>query len=126
MPKTTYSDRGSFHGCHGASGLVVAALLALGACASVTATNTQPDAGEHDVAMDLPAQVDTTLDVLMNQVGAVACADRQETLAALAALPVGRSREEAVAAPRPLFRQPAGPGGTKATRVARCKDSTGR
>ena len=64
MPKTTYSDRGSFHGCHGASGLAVVTLLALGACASVTATNTQPDAGEHDVAMDLPAQVDTTLDVL--------------------------------------------------------------
>ena len=33
---------------------------------------------------------------------------------------------EAVAAPRPLFRPPAGPGGTKATRAAPCKGSTGR
>ena len=48
-------------------------------------------AAQHDVAVS-----DTTLDVLMNQVGAVACADRQATLAALAAVPVGRSREEAV------------------------------
>ena len=57
---------------------------------------------QHDVAVS-----DTTLDGLMNQAGAVACGDRREALETLAALPVGRAREEALpwrlAKPRRLY-----------------------